>query len=92
MTREECEAALSKLAVKMVNVYHQYNPEGQYLCMGYLDGGEGPQNWFHVDNDWSRADCQKPIEVYGTLEEVNYNDGCKKSGRRDRDTGVAAGN
>lgn len=40
MTRCECEVQIGELLKKAVELYHQYNPEGRFLFMGYDTNGE----------------------------------------------------
>ena len=37
MTRQECEAAILGKMQEIVDIYHQYNPNGKYLNLTYLD-------------------------------------------------------
>ena len=37
MTRQECEAEIMRLLRQIVDTYHIYNPDGNYLAMTYLN-------------------------------------------------------
>ena len=42
MNRKECEAAILEKMQEIVAIYHQYNPEGSYLSLTYMDDeGDG---------------------------------------------------
>lgn len=38
MTRIEAEKRMLKMLAEIVEVYHEYNPGGQYLSLSYVDG------------------------------------------------------
>ena len=37
MTRQECETMILEKMQEIVDLYHQYNPNGKYLNLTYLD-------------------------------------------------------
>lgn len=37
MTRHECETIILEKMQEIVDVYHQYNPDGRYLALTYMD-------------------------------------------------------
>ncbi len=41
MTRKECEEAIEQKLREIVEIYHQYNPQGNYLSMGYINDENG---------------------------------------------------
>ena len=41
LTREECENLINEKLHEIVEIYHQYNPEGQYITLYYSDQAEG---------------------------------------------------
>lgn len=36
MNRQECEEKIAEKLREIVDIYHQYNPDGKYLAMAYL--------------------------------------------------------
>lgn len=71
MQREECEQLLIRKLKEMVDVYLQYNPDGKYLCLGYLrDEDEGTFSlnvnnsyWPSIDGDPAGDDVDLPINT-----------------------------
>ena len=41
MTRQECEKAIEQKLREIVEVYHQYNSQGDYLSMAYINDEDG---------------------------------------------------
>ena len=37
MTRQECETMILEKMQEIVDIYHQYNPDGRYLNLTYMD-------------------------------------------------------
>lgn len=65
MTRKECEEAIEQKLREIVEIYHQYNPQGNYLSMGY------------INNENSRAimchnSCWNADEKYGREAGEDY--------------------
>ena len=40
MTRQECEQAILQKMEEIVDIYHEYHPEGTYLTLAYIDDGD----------------------------------------------------
>ena len=58
MQRKDVELALLQKLEEIVEMYHQYNPGGDYLQLSYVDGN------FHVNNAYYDADSAKPIDTF----------------------------
>lgn len=56
MTRERCEAELNKMIRMMIDIYHQYNPNGNYLAIAYLN--EDGDGYVSCNNHYHAADEQ----------------------------------
>lgn len=63
MDRHDCEKIILEKLKDIVAIYHEYNPEGEYLYLCYvkkLDGEDG----LSVNNSYYDDDKEKPIRVY----------------------------
>lgn len=60
MTRNECERKLVKQLQEVWKTYHEYNPEGKYLSISFMDG-----DWVNCNNAHFAEDRQKPCAFYG---------------------------
>lgn len=41
MNRTECETLIAEKLHEIVDIYHQYNPDGRYLTLSYSDQTDG---------------------------------------------------
>lgn len=57
MTRKECEDKMLCLLKEIVNTYRQYNPNGDYLSLGFVKGTVS------INNDYTEDDKEHPIDV-----------------------------
>lgn len=72
MTKEKCEETLEHLARAIVDVYHEYQPEGTYITVTYTDGGL--MFWTSVHDEAS-----KRIDKYFDLNKEISNDTVSES-------------
>lgn len=56
MNRIEAEKAVADKLIELIKVYHEYNPDGTYLTMAFIDGSI--QCW----NDHNEKDILKPMD------------------------------
>ena len=68
MTRQECEAEIIRLLRQIIDVYHVYNPDGNYLSLTYLN--ENDDQFIGCFNQhWENgADIAKPIDCHDKKE------------------------
>ena len=60
MDRNKCERLLEQKARELIDIYHQYNPDGNYLSITYInDGGDGTVN---IYNRYWKADDELDME------------------------------
>ena len=72
MTREQCERELNKMIRMMIDIYHKYNPDGNYLSIAYInDDGDGYvtcNNHYHAaneeDGEPAGEDFDRPINFH----------------------------
>jgi len=62
MNRIEAENAVADKLIELIKVYHEYNPDGRYLTMAFIDGSI--QCW----NDYSEKDILRPLEFRANPE------------------------
>ena len=48
LSRMECETQIAGLLRQIVDVYHQFNPEGNYITFYYLN--QNDDNYIHFDD------------------------------------------
>ena len=58
MDREECENMLLEKCRELNKIYHQYNPDGEYLYVAIIS------NYITVDNDYQNKDKNRPISKW----------------------------
>lgn len=70
MTRKECEQAMEQKLREVIAIYKQYNPDGKYLSMTYLDDdGDG---YVQCNNRcWDKGD-NGPGEDYIANKVVDF--------------------
>ena len=64
MNRGECEKAIIERLKEIVDIYHQYNQNGEYLSLTYIkDQNDG--DYIRAENEyWSSGkDYDTPLEV-----------------------------
>lgn len=68
MTRSECEIRLADAFEKLIEIYHEYNLDGKYLDVTYVDG------YINIHNaHWhSGADADRVLAVSKDLETGEY--------------------
>ena len=59
MNRKQTEKMIAGLMRQIVNLYHIYDPDGDYLSLAYLRNEDG-RNTIMIDNCAHKADC--PID------------------------------
>lgn len=62
MNRKETEQAMMEKLTEIVDIYHQYNPNGTYLAVSYVDG------YLSIWNAHYGSDSAKPINVFRASE------------------------
>lgn len=82
MTRKECEKKIMGLLQEIVDVYHEYNPDGEYLALQYggkihEDDADSPdylqfnnRYWPATGDDPAGADEARPID-FSTIREMS---------------------
>lgn len=87
MTRTECEKQIEKKFREIIDIYHQYNPDGKYLALAYVDDdGDGHISvnnrcWDACDETGREVgeDINFPIDFYAkkplTIETFNRSPG-----------------
>lgn len=67
MTRSECEVLMLQKIKEMVDIYHKYNPHGEYLSVSYVVNEEG-DHVVHFNNSYWNNDTNAPVNMsYGDL-------------------------
>ena len=66
MTRQECEQMIAGAFKTIVDIYHIYNPDGNYLSLTYLNNGKDSINWFF--NNSRCDDIDRYISCHGLFE------------------------
>ena len=75
MTRHECERQIAEKLVEIIDIYHQYNPDGKYLAMFYSGDEEqhisfNNRYWNIKDNiDSPGEDVHMPLNYSRVIEE-----------------------
>lgn len=70
MTRKECEQAMEQKLREVVAIYKQYNPDGNYLSMTYLDDRD--DGYVQCNNRcWDKGD-NGPGEDYIANKVVDF--------------------
>lgn len=69
MTRQECEKAIMKKAREMVDILHQYAPEGNHLSLAYIN--EDGDGYISIHNCYWNEDKENPIDCSETNEDIN---------------------
>lgn len=62
MYRRECESIIIEKLKDIVAIYHEYNPEGEYLSMTYGKDADGIDR-VSFNNVYWEDDKEKPIRV-----------------------------
>lgn len=62
MTRLQAENAIIDKLVEIVEIYHDYNPEGSYLSMSFVNGT------VDVNNSYQMDDKKKPMDAYVSVK------------------------
>lgn len=60
MNREECESKILEKLEEIIAIYHEYNPEGDYLTLDYRNDKEEGRR-FHFNNAYFDMDSEFPI-------------------------------
>lgn len=86
MNRTECETLIAEKLNEIVDIYHQYNPEGHFLSLNYNEDEEGRFEWFYncyfpetkddEGNITSEAgqDVDRPIHLFRNVKEEGGQD------------------
>ena len=61
MNKEECEKLIAEKLHEIVDIYHQYNPDGKYLTLCYSDQEGGI--YFSASNCYWEEKCNDDGEV-----------------------------
>ena len=61
MQREECEKIILEKAREIVSIYHEYNQDGGYLNISYLE--DDSHMTIFVNNSYSHEDNKLPLNV-----------------------------
>lgn len=69
MTRSECEVLILQKMKEMVDIYHKYNPHGEYLSVYYVANERGG-HVVHINNKYWEDDAEAPVNMDGDL--VDY--------------------
>lgn len=65
MTRKECQKKIFDLMLEIVKVYHEYNPDGQYLALQYNCENDDDVHYIQFNNRcWPAMDGDQPGEDY----------------------------
>lgn len=68
MDRRQCESLIMEKLEEIVAIYHEYNPEGRYLSLTYInDSGE----YFDIVNRYYDEDKEYQINYNSIEESVN---------------------
>jgi subtilase family serine protease len=59
MTRAECEAKIAAEVEKIIGILKEYNPECEYLTVGYFASDFGSS--FFFNNEYWGNDAERPI-------------------------------
>lgn len=62
MYRRECESLIMEKLEEIVAIYHEYNPDGEYLSLCYRNGDDGIDKVSFNNAHWDE-DKEKPIRV-----------------------------
>lgn len=62
MTRSECEVLILQKIKEMVDIYHKYNPHGEYLTACYLVNEDGDHTVLFNNKFWG-DDAEAPIDM-----------------------------
>lgn len=60
MTQKQCEAAIMKHLCSILDIYHKYNPDGDYLSMSI--GAVGKEIVITVNNAYFDEDASHPLD------------------------------
>ena len=52
MTRKETETKILDKMQEIVEIYREYNPDGEYLTLAFRRDDEADADWIHVSNDY----------------------------------------
>ena len=63
MDRHDCEKIIIDKMKDIVDIYHEYNPEGEYLMLTYRKDDDGIDQVSFNNAHWE-DDKEKPIRVY----------------------------
>lgn len=66
MTRQECETKILKKVVEIEGIMKEYNPNGEYLTIAIIGGGD-----IDIHNEYWKDDLDKPIKFWLSKEERN---------------------
>ena len=67
MTREECERKIFEKMLEIVDIYKEYNPEGEYLTLCMLNDDLFANNRYYDD---SSVDYRRRIDFFKEISEV----------------------
>lgn len=62
MDRKDCEKIILEKLKDIVAIYHEYNPDGEYLMLSYNKEDRIKDN-FSFNNSYWDDDKEKPIRV-----------------------------
>lgn len=62
MNRQDCEKIILEKMKDIVAIYHEYNPDGNYLTLSYLDEQSQPMIMFN--NRHYDEDSENPIDYW----------------------------
>ena len=69
MTKEQCEAIISGMMKQIIDIYHDYNPDGKYLNLAYVGG-----DYWCFNNAYFGEDAERPINISSYIEEGQENE------------------
>lgn len=72
MRRKECEELILKKLKEIYKIYHEYNPQGEYLTLCIMKGRQGWSLW--ANNRYYGEDKNKPIDFTNYPEGENDNE------------------
>ncbi|MBQ1779289.1 MAG: hypothetical protein IIZ93_14135 [Acidaminococcaceae bacterium] len=68
LTREQCEKLIQKKLYEIIDIYHRYNPDGNYLNLAYMNEDDDQfimvnnANYPAMDGDTAGEDFDCPID------------------------------
>lgn len=62
MEREECEKQIRDLMIQIDEIYHEYNPDGDYLTLAIMGDTLMANNMAYAD------DADNPLDIYYVIK------------------------